>query len=422
MAQRCVFTIVAKNYVGLANLLQKSLKQHTQELDFYICVADELDNSDYPENVIELKDKIDIEASLWLEMSFKYNLTEFCTAVKPFAFKYLFKQGYTKVIYMDPDIYVFNSLEPIFCELDSFNVVLTPHVVGMHLDYKGEHDESLILWEGSYNLGFCGLSYSCKVMNMLEWWGNKLKDECFAYKGYPYCYDQKWMVLLNCYFNHDEILISRNLGYNIAPWNYFERKVFFENGQYKVKYRSDDCGEESYPVTFVHFAGYKYKDLIKGEVKRSRLSINDYTDISELLNVYIKEFQNNAASMEKYLYLPYSYDCYYDGSKIEKIHRSIYNGLRKKGYPVGNPYLTGKGTLNYYIHKSHLLTGSQIESYNMASYQGISKKEKMLDIYYRLLKLLLGFKNYLLFQKSLHIYVNPEKQSILLEKYYKNSK
>ena len=80
MAQRCVFTIVAKNYVGLANLLQKSLKQHTQELDFYICVADELDNSDYPENVIELKDKVDIEASLWLEMSFKYNLTEFCTA------------------------------------------------------------------------------------------------------------------------------------------------------------------------------------------------------------------------------------------------------------------------------------------------------------------------------------------------------
>ena len=58
----------------------------------------------------------------------------------------------------------------------------------------------------------------------------------------------------------------------------------------------------------------------------------------------------------------------------------------------------------------------------MATYQGISKKEKMLDIYYKLLKLLLGFKNYLLFQKSLHLYVNPEKQSILLEKYYKNSK
>ena len=90
MSNRCVFTIVAKNYVGLANLLQKSLNAHVKDLDFFICVADELDESDYPDNVIELKDKVDIDTNLWQEMSFKYNLTEFCTAVKPFAFKYLF--------------------------------------------------------------------------------------------------------------------------------------------------------------------------------------------------------------------------------------------------------------------------------------------------------------------------------------------
>lgn len=416
---RCVFTIVAKNYVGLANLLQKSIKENTQELDFFICVADELDNTSYPENVIELKDKVGIDPTLWQQMSFKYNLTEFCTAVKPYAFKFLFSRGYKKIIYLDPDIYVFSSLEPIFAKMDNYKVILTPHVSGMHLDYRGEHDESLILWEGSYNLGFCALSFSEKVMTMLAWWGNKLKDECFAYKGYPFCYDQKWMVLLNCYFDHDELLISRHLGLNLAPWNYFEREVYKEKNQYMVRYRTKDCGDQSYPLVFVHFAGYKYADLIKGEVKRARLIVKEYPDISDLLSIYVKEFQNNAASMEKYLHLPYSYAYYADGTQIEKIHRSIYNGLRKKGYNIGNPFATGKGTLSSNLHKAHVFTGSKIESYDMASYQGRDKKEKILDWYYRILKALMGFRNYLLFQKSLHIYVNPERQSFLLEKYYR---
>lgn len=421
MGNRCIFTIVAKNYVGLAQLLQKSIMSHNSTVDFYIIVADELDSSVYPNNTIEAKSSLDISPNLWTEMSFKYNLTEFCTSIKPFAFKYLFLKGYDKVIYMDPDIYVFNSLEPIFEDLNNANVIMTPHVAGMHIDYKGEHDESLILWEGSYNLGFCALSRSKKVLLMLDWWGNKLIDQCFAYKGYPWCYDQKWMSLLNCYFNQNEIKISRNLGYNLAPWNYFEREVFYESGIFKVRYRHGDCEKDVFPVTFVHFAGYRYADLINGEVNRDRLNIADYNDINQLLQIYIKEFQDNADEMNKYLHLPYTYGSYNDGTKIEKIHRSIYNGLRKDGFIIGNPFDSSKGSLLHSLRKSRMITGAKIESYNMATYNGLSKKEKLLDIYYRFLKTIMGFKTYLLFQKSLHIYVNPEKQAILVQKYFKKA-
>lgn len=413
-----MFTIVAKNYIGLAQLLEKSLLENNHNIDFYIVVADELDGGEYPSNVVCAHEHFDFDDSLWQEMSFKYNLTEFCTAIKPASFKYMFSRGYDKVIYFDPDIYIFNSLSDIFDELDKYNVILTPHVAGMHLDYKGEHDEGDILSEGNYNLGFCALSKSERVLKMLEWWHIRLQDRCFSYKGFPYCYDQKWMVLLTNYFNHDEIMISRNLGYNLAPWNYFEREVYKRGETFYVKFRNDDPEVVEYPVTFVHFAGYKYIDLVQGRICRERLEINPYADIDALVQVYMNEFQKNASVMDKYLNLPYSYGFYENGVRIERLHRSMYNGLVKKGYKVGNPFLCTKGSLFYNLKKSGAF-GGEIERYNMSNYSELSKKEKILDMYYKLLRFFLGYKNYLLYTKSLMIYVNPEKQSILLEKYYK---
>ena len=39
--KNCVFTIVATNYVGLAQALQKSIEKYNKVVDFYIVVADE---------------------------------------------------------------------------------------------------------------------------------------------------------------------------------------------------------------------------------------------------------------------------------------------------------------------------------------------------------------------------------------------
>ncbi|MCS3268501.1 hypothetical protein NXX78_23415 [Bacteroides fragilis] len=39
-----LFTIVAKNYIGLAQILEKSIREYYNDLLFYIIVADEIDN------------------------------------------------------------------------------------------------------------------------------------------------------------------------------------------------------------------------------------------------------------------------------------------------------------------------------------------------------------------------------------------
>ena len=103
----CAFTIVAKNYIGLAMILEKSIKRYYTDLDFFIVVADEPSSelSDMPENIIFAKDELGIDNKKWYEMAFKYDLTEFCTAIKPDSILYILSQGYEKVIYLDPDIY-----------------------------------------------------------------------------------------------------------------------------------------------------------------------------------------------------------------------------------------------------------------------------------------------------------------------------
>ena len=41
--RECAFTIVAKNYIGLGQILGQSLRQHNPDVDFRIFVSDELD-------------------------------------------------------------------------------------------------------------------------------------------------------------------------------------------------------------------------------------------------------------------------------------------------------------------------------------------------------------------------------------------
>ena len=81
--QNIVFTIEAKNYIGLAQVLEGSVKAYSPDVQFYIIVADEIENTPgLPLNIVVAKNNIDIPVSQWKQMAFKYNLVEFCTAIK----------------------------------------------------------------------------------------------------------------------------------------------------------------------------------------------------------------------------------------------------------------------------------------------------------------------------------------------------
>ena len=88
--KQCAFTIVAKNYIGLGQILGESLRRHNPDIDFSIFVSDEFEHqpANLPKEIIIAKDVLSgISREQWLDMAFKYDLTEFCTAIKPFFFE-----------------------------------------------------------------------------------------------------------------------------------------------------------------------------------------------------------------------------------------------------------------------------------------------------------------------------------------------
>ena len=101
--RECAFTIVAKNYIGLAKILGQSLHQHNPETDFRIYVVDEFAERPamLPSEVIIARDVLNgLSEEQWTDMAFKYDLTEFCTAIKPFCFEHIFADGYEKAHYV----------------------------------------------------------------------------------------------------------------------------------------------------------------------------------------------------------------------------------------------------------------------------------------------------------------------------------
>ena len=222
--KRSAFTIVAKNYIGLAKVLETSIRKHNSDIDFYIFVADELPSSfgeKMPDNVIESKNVLSYSDKEWVDMTFKYTLTEFCTAIKPSCFQYLFEcKDYEKAIYLDPDIYVFDSLTNIYETIDKYSILVTPHIVFPIVD---DNSDRVFLQSGPYNLGFLGLRNSEVSKNMLVWWRKKLLENCYDdVLDYTFT-DQKWMLMIHSYFPQTEICVCRNIGLNVAPWNFKER-------------------------------------------------------------------------------------------------------------------------------------------------------------------------------------------------------
>src|SRR5437867_13377392 len=120
MARLALCTIVAKNYISFARTLTRSFQEHNPGVDCYVLLIDEwkgfIDPSDEPFQIVALSD---LDISNVKSMAFKYDITEFSTAVKPYVLDYLLRtKGIQKLLYLDPDILVTKSLAELFQILD----------------------------------------------------------------------------------------------------------------------------------------------------------------------------------------------------------------------------------------------------------------------------------------------------------------
>lgn len=423
MKNNCAFTIVAKNYIGLALILEASIKEHFNDLDFYIIVADEVDSSlksELPKEVIIAKDTLGFPDNLWNEMSFKYNLTEFCTSIKPGSILHFLNQGYEKVIYIDPDIYFFGSIGVIFDKLNNISILLTPHIT--EIPDLGESDSPESDWMncGIYNLGFCGVRKTSYAIQIINWWHARLIDHCFNDRLKAEYTDQKWMDFIPALLPAEEVSILRDLGINMAPWNFFQRKIISKDNILCV------CGRKSNenitPLIFVHYSGYNYKSLIDGVIIQNNIAqMKCYPDLEIIFNQYATAIHNNAAMFLSFFHQTYTYNTYDNGKPVLDYHRRLYAALKNRGVDFPAPF-SSKGPLYHAFYKHGLIQKNPSDSIKISKKDvGIVKKLRWFNFIMRITYKLLGSNKYFMLVRLFRPYSAYEAQIHIIDKKYSTS-
>ncbi|HEX2642522.1 MAG TPA: glycosyltransferase, partial [Thermoanaerobaculia bacterium] len=241
-----VFTIIARNYLAHARVLAASLARHNPRARLCVVVLDD------PERKVSTESSFDIVHANELPfdppsdlytMAAAYDVTELATAVKPWAFEHLFTRGASVVIYLDPDIEVFDSLGPLEPLTRAHGLVLTPHITEP-LPQDGQHpDERDLLIAGIYNLGFLALS-DAAAKTFLPWWRQRLRRDCLNDPAHGLFVDQRWIDFVPALFSP---AIIKDPGYNVAYWN-LPHRVFTDQG--------DRILVDGRPLRFLHFSGF----------------------------------------------------------------------------------------------------------------------------------------------------------------------
>lgn len=317
------FTSINAYYLGKARILASTLKEADKNAKFILVLSDDLPDNftleDEPFDDVIFPDKLDEFDS---RTFFKYNVTELCTAVKPYSAKYIMeKYNADSVCYLDPDIQVFSDLIELKDILKTYSIVVTPH--GTTPEEKSEFiigNEILFLKRGTFNFGFFAVKNDEEGIRFLNWWHSRLKQYCVddkktAYQlteqaGYLGCFtDQKWGDLIPSFF--DNYYVLKHPGYNLSTWNLTTKTVEYKNGEYLINGK---------PLRFFHFSGFD---------SRAHHSVLDYIcqqyphlEIIKTLSREYEALHTKMITADKPK--EWKYARFKSGEKINDAYRRIY--------------------------------------------------------------------------------------------------
>lgn len=239
-----IFTIAAGNYLHFVRTLMDRVTVFAPGADRWLGLCDRPEAADWSGENFQVMPLDDLTLPDPKAFVFKYTLLELSTAIKPFIIEALARQGYERIVYFDPDICIYHSLDDLLHVLDQHEIVLTPHITEGYRDDKRPGDRE-ILQCGTYNLGFAAFRWTETTAAFIRWWQAKLTDECVVDFTRGLFVDQKWMEFAPSFVGTTHI--CRHPGWNVAYWNLPSRSVASSGHRFHVN------GE---PLVFYHFSGF----------------------------------------------------------------------------------------------------------------------------------------------------------------------
>lgn len=256
------YTSFTYSYLAKAMVLAETLKHFNPEWQLTAFISDrkpkELEHIDlyqYFDEVVHI-DELNLPPA-WI---FKHDVVELCTAVKGLALRRLLDAGADRVFYLDPDIAIFSELTSLERELDSHNVLLTPHQLAPDsTEHAIVDNEICSLKHGTFNLGFVGVRNNLIGYAFAHWWESRLIGFCYDDIPSGLFTDQRWCDLAPCFF--DGVKVHKDPGCNVSSWNLSTRTItesddgrVLVNGSPLKFYHFSKLGELGFTMT-TRYAG-----------------------------------------------------------------------------------------------------------------------------------------------------------------------
>ena len=398
---RAACTIVSVNYLHYARVLCNSFHKCHPDLQFFVLLVDRLPaRMDVSNEPYELVCVEDLDIPDFRSVAFKYDVLELNTNVKATFLKSLLNRGLDEVVYLDPDIFIYQSLEPIFNALEKHSIVLTPHALSPH---PGDHGRSELshLKNGIYNLGFIAVRQNSETRRFLSWW----EDRCwnFAYAT-PQSYmfvDQKWIDLAACFF--DSIGLLKHQGCNVAYWNLYERFVTHVDG--KMTVNSND------PLIFFHFSGIRIDGNDRISKHFDAFDLASRPDLKPLFEAYrgkLKEQTVPLAAAHRY-----TFGVFDNGYPITPFVRRLYAANLER-FQNQDPFSSSSAFFAWARSKGAIVAKNA--SGTSPSTAGAQNDNRFMfaNRLFRLALRLLGPERYMLLLKYLSYVIVLENQKIVI--------
>lgn len=264
------------------------------------------------------------------ELAFRYELKTFNTAIKPHVFDFLLgAEGFSSVVYFDPDILFFDSLDEVALLLQRRSIVVTPHILREYPADPLFQTDLQMLRVGLFNFGFIAISKSHPAVarHFLAWWGERLRFQGGVDLSLGLHFDQGWGTFITSFYPQQTYAILSDPRFNAAYWN-----LHYTGSHIRVRNISHHQVEyDGAPLVFFHFSGISTQHFEAGRISphQTRYKLSDFPNLVELVEHYATlMLGSNHSSFSK---LPYGFDSFNNGVRVQPWLRAVFLSLSHYG-------------------------------------------------------------------------------------------
>jgi hypothetical protein len=285
---KLAFTVCSVSHLGQAKTMADSFVKHNPDYQLKIGVVDRITGrinasqfADY--ELIEIEE---VGIPNLEELIQKYDVFEMCGLIRPYLAELLFNRhaDLQKLMYIDTDILIFDSFDRVVSELDTHDIILTPHAFQPFPEDGLYPKEVSFNNAGLYNSGFFAVKRSVSGNDFLKWWQQRLSEYGSVNFMDGMFVDQLWLNFVPLFF--DKVLVSKDLGLNVGYWNLHERQLTNVNEKFIVN--------EKYPLIFFHYSGYKLDVPDKISVHTDRFDLTTRPELRPVFEAYHQGLLENS--------------------------------------------------------------------------------------------------------------------------------